>query len=62
MEVYHLVYFVLLLLICQDCKGDCVWYDQCGEDPEFNDGKHGLNCVYNGPPSEFFEKFLDLDN
>ena len=30
-------------------NANCVWYDQCGDDPDYSDGLHGLNCVYNGP-------------
>lgn len=40
---------VLVSLLLTGVKSDCVWYDQCGDDPEFGDGLHGLNCVYNGP-------------
>ncbi len=39
-----------LLLVKSANAQQCVWYDQCGDDPEFNDGAHNLNCVYNGPP------------
>ena len=32
-------------------NGECIWYDKCGDDPEFNDGAHELNCIYKGPGS-----------
>ena len=42
---------ILILLNCLKLiKADCVWYDKCGDDPDYGDGLHGLNCVYNGPP------------
>ena len=49
MKVYQVVF---LLVLVNHCQSDCVWYDQCGDDPDFGDGKHGLNCAYNGPPSK----------
>ena len=44
-------YLALILAIhCMNCcNADCIWYDQCGDDPDFNDGLHGLNCLYDGP-------------
>ena len=34
-------------------NGECIWYDKCGDDPEFNDGAHELNCIYKGPGSTY---------
>ena len=46
---YIVIFTVFLSFPRNQVRADCVWYDQCGDDPDFNDGLHGLNCVYNGP-------------
>ncbi len=33
----------------------CVWFDKCGQDPEFQDNVHNLNCVYEGKPGEILK-------
>ena len=33
-----------------DNDDHCVWYDKCGQDPDFQDNVHNLNCVYQGKP------------
>ena len=56
MKTYHLVFFLALIF---EVKSDCVWYDQCGDDPDFSDGKHGLNCVYKGSPSKILSYVME---
>jgi hypothetical protein len=33
----------------------CVWFDKCGQDPDFQDNVHNLNCVYEGKPGEILK-------
>ena len=44
-----IIFLTIVSLNQHQAKADCVWYDQCGDDPDYSDGLHGLNCVYNGP-------------
>ena len=37
------------ILIPNSVSGKCIWYDECGPDPET--GKK-LNCKYDGEPSK----------
>ena len=41
-------------------SGECIWYDKCGDDPEFNDGAHELNCIYKGPGSTYSARNLEM--
>ena len=38
--------FIQLVFILEKVNANCIWYDQCGDDPEYSDGRHKLNCVY----------------
>jgi hypothetical protein len=49
---------ILAAFCAVSVRTDCVWYDQCGDDPDFGDGQHGLNCVYNGPAGKLFDTIL----
>ena len=43
----------IILGIVTELSADCIWFDKCGDDPDYNDGAHELNCVYNGPAGMF---------
>ena len=51
--LYSVSIFLALTVILPECFGDCVWFDKCGDDPDYNDGAHELNCVYKGAASEY---------
>ncbi|GFO29707.1 niemann-pick c1 protein [Plakobranchus ocellatus] len=53
-----LVIFVLLAIIAKtSCR--CIWYDQCGHQPDNKD--HKLNCIYDGDAKPFkTEKARDV--
>ena len=43
----------LVLVFLANVNANCIWYDQCGDDPEYTDGRHKLNCVYQEPAGNF---------
>lgn len=45
--------FILLAAVTL-CTGTCMWYGQCGHQPNHEDKK--LNCIYHGPPKPFKTK------
>ena len=51
--LYSFSILLALTVILPECFGDCVWFDKCGDDPDYNDGAHELNCVYKGAASEY---------
>ena len=45
--------FLTAFNLASFANANCVWYDQCGDDPDFAaDGSHVLNCHYKGSPIE----------
>ena len=62
-------YFLLLLLTVAlaggQQPGQCIFYDACGWDPDYEDGiggnqVHYLNCAYDGPPKRATQEQLDI--
>ena len=43
---WMIYFFIQLVFILEKVNANCIWYDQCGDDPEYSDGRHKLNCVY----------------
>ena len=38
----------------------CIWFDKCGQDPDFQDNVHNLNCVYEGKAGEKTKTYVKL--
>ena len=62
-------YFLLLLVNLASClaqqPGQCIFYDSCGWDPDYEDGMggnqiHYLNCAYDGPPKRASQEQLEI--